>query len=64
MFMPTMCSYLKGIHLTLDGWREGRALSGWKLPPQTRVCDVLDDMEVHFGIDEAKVPLESSRFCS
>jgi len=55
MFM-LMRSYLKVIHLTLDGWQEGRAPSGWKLPPQTRVGNVLEDMEVHFGIDEAKVP--------
>ena len=28
---PAMVPYLKGIHLTLDGWREGRDDEGWKL---------------------------------
>ena len=28
---PAMVPYLKGIHLTLDGWRQGRDLEGWKL---------------------------------
>jgi hypothetical protein len=28
---PEMVPYLKGIHLTLDSWRTGRALSGWKI---------------------------------
>ncbi|CAJ1954083.1 unnamed protein product [Cylindrotheca closterium] len=28
---PMMVPYLKGIHLTLDGWRPGRDEEGWKL---------------------------------
>jgi hypothetical protein len=28
---PAMVPYLKGIHLTLDGWRDGRDADGWKL---------------------------------
>ena len=28
---PSMVPYLKGIHQTLDGWREGRDSDGWKL---------------------------------
>jgi hypothetical protein len=28
---PAMVPYLKGIHLTLDGWRQGRDVEGWKL---------------------------------
>ena len=28
---PAMVPYLKGIHLTLDGWRKGRDLEGWKV---------------------------------
>ena len=28
---PDMVPYLKGIHLTLDGWRAGRDYAGWKL---------------------------------
>jgi hypothetical protein len=28
---PTMVPYLKGIHLTLDHWREGRGKDGWPL---------------------------------
>jgi len=27
---PSMVPYLKGIHLTLDGWRPGRDVEGWK----------------------------------
>jgi hypothetical protein len=27
---PTMVPYLKGFHLTLDGWRKGRDAEGWK----------------------------------
>jgi hypothetical protein len=27
---PAMVPYLKGIHLTLDGWRKGRDFEGWK----------------------------------
>eukprot|EP00980_Cylindrotheca_fusiformis_P026387 scaffold16048_cov85-Cylindrotheca_fusiformis.AAC.1 len=29
---PSMVPYLKGIHLTLDGWRRFRDEDGWKLP--------------------------------
>eukprot|EP00980_Cylindrotheca_fusiformis_P019180 scaffold6510_cov122-Cylindrotheca_fusiformis.AAC.2 len=29
---PSMVPYLKGIHLTLDGWRSFRDEDGWKLP--------------------------------
>ena len=28
---PMMVPYIKGMHLTLEGWREGRDLEGWKL---------------------------------
>jgi hypothetical protein len=28
---PAMVPYLKGIHLTLDGWRKGRDAEGWKM---------------------------------
>jgi hypothetical protein len=27
---PYMVPYLKGVHLTLDSWREGRREDGWK----------------------------------
>jgi hypothetical protein len=27
---PTMVPYMKGFHLTIDGWRKGRDLEGWK----------------------------------
>jgi len=54
MFTP-MRLYLKGIQLTLDGWREGRSPSGWKLPLHAGVGDVLDDMKLHFGVNEPKV---------
>lgn len=28
---PIMATYLKGLHLTIDGWREGRDEEGWRL---------------------------------
>ena len=28
---PSMVPYLKGIHQTLDGWREGRDNDGWRI---------------------------------
>ena len=28
---PAMVPYLKGVHLTLDGWRKGRDAEGWKV---------------------------------
>ena len=28
---PAMVPYLKGIHLTLDGWQKGRDNEGWKV---------------------------------
>jgi hypothetical protein len=29
---PGMLPYLIGIHMTIDGWRDNRAASGWRLP--------------------------------
>jgi len=29
---PVIAPYLKGLQLTLDGWREGRDDDGWKIP--------------------------------
>jgi len=34
---PIITPYLKGIHLTLDGWRAHRDADMWKLPPALRV---------------------------
>ena len=31
MTFPTITPYLKGIHLTVDGWRPNRVDEGWKL---------------------------------
>jgi len=39
----SMVPYLKGIHLTLDSWREGRDDDGWKLKANAR--RKLDDMD-------------------
>lgn len=27
---PSMVTYMKGFHLTLDGWRKGQNSEGWK----------------------------------
>ena len=29
---PWMNPYLKGLHLTIDGWREDRTQGGWRVP--------------------------------
>ena len=31
---PWMSSYIKGLHITIDGWREERTWDGWRLPPK------------------------------
>ena len=31
---PWMSSYIKGLHITIDGWREERTWDGWRLPPE------------------------------
>ena len=31
MIFPDLTPYLKGFHLTLDSWRDGRNLEGWKI---------------------------------
>jgi len=31
-----MTPYLKGVHLTIDGWRHDRDREGWKKPHQTK----------------------------
>lgn len=42
---PCMVPYLKGIHLTLDGWRKFRDEDGWKLSPQ-RVRELEKSMKI------------------
>jgi len=38
---PTITPYLKGLHLMIDSWRDGRDSAGWKLPhtPQSMYWD-------------------------
>jgi len=41
---PAITPYLKGVHLTIDGWREGRDSEGWKLSgPPLANSDSWDD---------------------
>ena len=42
--------YLKGIHLTLDSWREGRDLDGWKLKSNARRSNDEEDKEEKLAI--------------
>jgi hypothetical protein len=47
---PSMVPYLKGVHLTLDSWREGRREDGYKRSQKEinilrRNSDVLDEVE-------------------
>eukprot|EP00980_Cylindrotheca_fusiformis_P031012 scaffold25703_cov171-Cylindrotheca_fusiformis.AAC.1 len=43
-----MVPYLKGIHLTLDGWRKFRDDEGWKLPAK-----VVGQMKVRSRVEDA-----------
>jgi hypothetical protein len=52
---PEMVPYLKGIHLTLDSWRVGRSLSGWKYSDQEELDD--DGCDLTNAIDEKLQPL-------
>jgi hypothetical protein len=36
MTFPVLVPFLKGIHLTLDSWREGRDSEGWKNTPKAQ----------------------------
>ena len=51
-----MVPYLKGIHLTLDSWRAGRTVSGWKFEDQEAFED--DGCELTNTVDERIQPLE------
>lgn len=46
----SMVPYLKGIHATIDSWRPGRNVDGWKYTEQKKWFDDLDPMEYEFGI--------------
>jgi len=39
---PTITPFLKGLHLTIDGWRPGRDENMWKLPPSDRLSWTAD----------------------
>jgi hypothetical protein len=41
---PAMTPFLKGFHLTLDGWRPGRADDHWKLPHDAEDLDWEDSV--------------------
>jgi len=36
-----MIPYLNGLHMTIDGWREGRDEEGWKLPPRPKAPTIV-----------------------
>ncbi len=36
---PALTPFLKGMHLTIDGWREGRDLNMWKVPHYKKSMD-------------------------
>jgi hypothetical protein len=48
---PSMMPYLKGFHLTLDGWRRGRDNDGWKYLSQ-KAREAQDQGELT-GIEDA-----------
>ncbi|KAL7579129.1 hypothetical protein ACA910_019156 [Epithemia clementina (nom. ined.)] len=47
LMYSTMLPYLKGLHLTLESWREDRDEDGWKMTPRERAL-------VNRGDDEAR----------
>jgi hypothetical protein len=47
-----MTPYLKGIHLTLDSWREHRDHDGWKIPFSLR-----EKLEVKEDVKQGGLPL-------
>ncbi len=52
MTFTSITPFLKGIHLTLDLWRERRGSDGWKLSDKEWREMLLHDMETHEGTDE------------
>jgi len=40
-----MIPYLNGLHMTIDGWREGRDEEGWRLPPSADATYASADTE-------------------
>ncbi len=40
---PGMKPYLKGFHLSMETWRGGWDVEGWKLPPGAQISQ--DDLE-------------------
>ena len=47
--------YMKGLHLSVDSWREGRDEEGWKYPPK-----VLRRMKRALVEDDSKIPCRRS----
>ena len=41
---PDLVPYFKGIHLTLDSWREGRDEEGWKRQDEDEWLNTVDMM--------------------
>jgi hypothetical protein len=52
---PCITPFLKGVHLTLDGWRPGRDSEGWKTPS----AYVDADMVLAWGMESLDTPLEA-----
>ena len=49
--------YLKGIHQTLDGWREGYRSDGWKAPKKSNRAQVWQwELEEWLEVEEADLP--------
>jgi hypothetical protein len=52
----SLTSYLIGVHMTIDSWREGRDSEGWRLPiPSWRQVDKPDE---DWGAAEEPTPAE------
>ena len=67
---PSFTPFLKGIHLTMDVWREGRNESGWKKKPVDRKeeeelnHELSMELEELEGLKEAPDPLRLKDFKS
>jgi hypothetical protein len=52
---PAITPYLKGLHLTIDSWREGRDSDGWKLSPSALAEMWEEGANTLFGVDTIPV---------
>ncbi len=55
---PILSSYLMGLHLTIDGWRQKRYSDGWRKDPGNSMNDDKDFDEEGISIFENDGPVD------